>query len=216
MPQRRGGGLVDQARERPQARPRAWSPPAAPRRSRRERSPPPRPHARPKTPARPPPAGLITHAESASGVKRRPPRLYTASVPILRLKRATVSCGCVTSRSWAIRPTTARPSLSTLTTLGIRNSPNWLGTSYARPSLYTATRLLVVPRSMPTIAICAPCNRRRTDRADCTKGRAQPDSLRRGPAVRRGFSACAEALRRRAAVPGVRRGHPEPSPSLAF
>ena len=73
-----------------------------------------------------------------------------------RLKRAAVRSGWEIRRSLAARPTRTAPSPSTLTALGVRKSPAALGISSLRPFRQTAARELVVPRSIPIIAICDP------------------------------------------------------------
>jgi hypothetical protein len=71
------------------------------------------------------------------------------SVPIKRLKVAAVRCGCVMSRSFAICPTRISPFSSTLTTDGVLLALIAFGIISGPFSLQYATRLFVVPRSMP-------------------------------------------------------------------
>ena len=94
-----------------------------------------------------------TRAESSGGVKVLPPRVKVFGVPIHRLKEAAVSSGSVISCSLATAPTARLPSLSRHTTLGVRSSPSEFFTSSGLPSFQTQARELVVPRSIPRIAM---------------------------------------------------------------
>ena len=74
-------------------------------------------------------------------------------VPIHRLKEEAVFSGLVMSCSRATAPTVRLPFSSRHTTLGVSSSPREFFTSSGLPSLQTQARELVVPRSMPRIAI---------------------------------------------------------------
>ena len=70
-----------------------------------------------------------------------------------RLKAEAVACGAVRSRSRAASPTSIVPSSATLTTEGVSVWPSRLGIRRVSPLINWATRLLVVPKSMPICAV---------------------------------------------------------------
>ena len=63
------------------------------------------------------------NADKSSGLNSCFPNLTTVVEPINRLNEATVLSGYLSSRSFAVAPTTNVPLSSTLTTDGVRNSP---------------------------------------------------------------------------------------------
>jgi len=67
------------------------------------------------------------------------------------LNADAVEAGWLTSRSRAAWPTMMRPLSSAPTTEGVSSTPSALGMSTGAPSRQTPIKLLVVPRSMPTI-----------------------------------------------------------------
>src|SRR5207253_9772215 len=71
----------------------------------------------------------------------------------IRFTESIVRSGCLSRRRFAGSPTTMPPSASMLTTDGHSGDPNGPGIHFGCPlcaSVY-ATRLFVVPRSIPTI-----------------------------------------------------------------
>ena len=91
--------------------------------------------------------------ESSAALNIWFPSRKSWAVPICLLKEEALRSGWVCIFSLATVPVHRVPSLSMLTTLGVRNVPRELGISSARPCLQIDTRLLVVPRSIPIIAI---------------------------------------------------------------
>jgi hypothetical protein len=96
--------------------------------------------------------GKLLGPEVARSEAQRPVAAHEA------LKAAAVRTGWVWSRSRAARPTSTVPSSSRLMHEGVSTSPRLLGMRTDLPSRQTATRLLVVPKSMPTIIPAPPCS----------------------------------------------------------
>jgi hypothetical protein len=70
---------------------------------------------------------------------------------MLRLKVSATVSGYRLMRSLAVSPTYTFPSSSTLTTEGVRFFPSLLGMIFGPSSVKYAIKLLVVPKSIPTI-----------------------------------------------------------------
>ena len=89
---------------------------------------------------------------NSSGLNVLLPNVYCLAVPMSRLNAATLSWGWVIRRSFANRPTKISSSF-TLTTLGVIYSPNAFGINSALLFRQTQANELVVPKSIPIIAI---------------------------------------------------------------
>ena len=87
------------------------------------------------------------------GVRRRPSSSRRVSVPICRLMEATVPLALVTAWRRARSPTSRSPVFVKATTDGVVRAPSALGMMTGFPPSTTAMQLLVVPRSIPMIAL---------------------------------------------------------------
>ena len=104
------------------------------------------------SPARPnASASASTVAQTSYGTRRASSATFLSlkRLPMNRFTEWNVFCGSLVRRFAAACPTVTEPSAAKCTTLGIVRRPFSSGTSTGRPSITTATQLLVVPRSMP-------------------------------------------------------------------
>ena len=89
-----------------------------------------------------------------------------SALPMKRFTEWNVFLGSLVRRFAATCPTATEPSAAKCTTLGIVRRPFSSGTSTGRPSITTATQLLVVPRSMPQMEAWTDRTARRSSASD--------------------------------------------------
>ena len=96
-------------------------------------------------------ASASTVAQTSYGTRRASSATFLSlkRLPMKRFTEWNVFLGSLVRRFAATCPTATEPSAAKCTTLGIVRRPFSSGTSTGRPSITTATQLLVVPRSMP-------------------------------------------------------------------
>ena len=105
---------------------------------------------------RPSPA---SRSEIRWGIKPNSPRSSSRVRPMRRLTEKTVWRGSLSDRALASEPTRGGPCLGKQMTLGTRLLPSGPRRTTGLPSIILATKLFVVPRSMPTISLIqkSPC-----------------------------------------------------------